>query len=384
MRTLILFLALIAAAISGLAQRHKLAAINAETPEGQLLQQIGQESDEAKKIGLLEQFAGKYPKHEGAAWVYAQMQPLYVKTGQFDKAIDIGEKLIALDPEDVEFAHQTLKAAEAKKDAGAIKTWALRTSEIARKVAASPQPKEEGEVEDWKTRVAFAKQVDTYAEYALYAAALQSTDLAKKADLAGALEQHNPKNQYLPQIREQIFLGYVQAKDMEKAVAMVERVPPEQQTSEVMLLAAADYYLYRKQPDKVLAFCSRVIELDKTRAKPEGMSDADFARQKAAALGRAHWMAGVTYMNEGKLGQADQSLRAALPLVRGDANLLSEALFHLGVANYRMGDAAKGDEGQSRIMDAFRFTKECAAMKGRFQAQAQKNLAAMQAKYRLK
>src|SRR3954466_8971699 len=110
---LILTLTLAAGAF---AQRHTLGNINAETPEGQLLQQIGQAPDEAKKLALMEDFEAKAPKHEAIGWVYGQMQPAYVKAGKPDKALAVGEKLIAMDPDDMEAAHQNLKAAEAKKD----------------------------------------------------------------------------------------------------------------------------------------------------------------------------------------------------------------------------------------------------------------------------
>jgi hypothetical protein len=40
--------------------------INVSTPEGQMLQSIGQESDDDKKLALAQDFLDKYPKHEGA------------------------------------------------------------------------------------------------------------------------------------------------------------------------------------------------------------------------------------------------------------------------------------------------------------------------------
>src|SRR6266851_5698910 len=97
MRLRILTLALTLAAGGALAQRHQLGTVNAETPEGQLLQQIGQAPDEAKKLALMEQFAAQSPKHEAIGWVYEQMQSAYVKAGPPDKVIEIGEKLLAMD-----------------------------------------------------------------------------------------------------------------------------------------------------------------------------------------------------------------------------------------------------------------------------------------------
>ena len=192
MRTWLLVFACFLGAVSGVAQRHEIT-INAETPEGQLLQQIGQEEDGAKKLALMEKFAAAYPKHEGAAWVYEQMVTTGVKAGQFDKALEACDKLLAADPNDARGAHDCLKAAEAKKDPDAVKTWAARTSEVARKVTQAPKPASEDAVEEWKTSVDFAKQLDTYTEYSLYATALQTTDPAKKIELAETLEQRGQR-----------------------------------------------------------------------------------------------------------------------------------------------------------------------------------------------
>ena len=59
MRTLIILMALAAASFG---QRHKMEDVDAEKPEGKLLQQALQEGDSAKKAALLEQFAEQFPK----------------------------------------------------------------------------------------------------------------------------------------------------------------------------------------------------------------------------------------------------------------------------------------------------------------------------------
>src|SRR5689334_18450806 len=110
MRRLVILLTLTAAAF---AQRHKLEEVNAEKPDGKLLQQIMQENDAAKKTALMEQFAAEFPKADSSAWVLEQLQTGYVKANDPDKIIASGEKLLALDPDDPEAALQCLKAAEA-------------------------------------------------------------------------------------------------------------------------------------------------------------------------------------------------------------------------------------------------------------------------------
>src|SRR5687767_361894 len=95
---------------SASAQRHKLTSINAETEEGKVLQSIGQETDAAKRIGLMQEFISKHGKHESAPWVLSQLQAAYVKEGNSAKAIAAGEQLLSVDPLDIEAAYANLKA----------------------------------------------------------------------------------------------------------------------------------------------------------------------------------------------------------------------------------------------------------------------------------
>ena len=70
--------ALVLLVLPVVAQQHQNFTINVGTPEGQLLQSIGQEADEAKKVALMQEFLDKYPMHEGAGWVCVQLQGVYL------------------------------------------------------------------------------------------------------------------------------------------------------------------------------------------------------------------------------------------------------------------------------------------------------------------
>lgn len=372
MKSLTLIFALMLAAAPfgkiALAQRHKLSTVNAETPEGQLLQQIGQESDEARKLTLMEQFTSQYPKHEAIGWVWGQMQTAYVKANQMDKALDIGAKLIALDAEDLDAAHQNLKASEAKKDPDLILKWAGQTSAIALKTAQSPQPKEEDEVENWKRRVDFARQLNTYTEYSLYAAALQTTDPRKRIELAGALEQRNAKSEYMSKMLPLRFTSYQQLGDNDKTLAFAEKTLATDQGNADMLAFTADQYFQKKrEPEKVIAYSAKIVELMETQPKPEGVTEAEWAKKKQGLTGLAHFMTGGTHFNQNKFAPADKSLRAALPLVEGNVQLKAATLFFLALANHKL----------NNLPDAIKFSQQCAAIKGPFQAKALENVKVM-------
>ncbi len=378
MRIRVLLLACLLGAVIANAQRHKVN-INTETPEGQMLQQIGQEEDAAKKLALMEQFATQHPKHEAAVWVYELMVPAYTKAGQFDKAMDAGEKLLALDPADAQGAHEGLKAAEAKKDPDAVKKWAVLTSDAARKVVQSKKGEDEDE-EEFKQKVDFAKQVDVYTEYSLYAMALQTTDPAKRAELAETLAGRNPNSQYLPQVVPHLFTAYIQSGQGPKAVALAEKADASGQANEEMLLAlAGSYRSEKKAPEKVLAYTAKTIQMISAAQKPQGVSDADWEKRKVVITGRANFIAGATHFAQNKFADADMVLRAALPGIKDDQQMTAEALFYLGVSNYRLGE--KGET--ERIKDALAFSQQCANIAGPFQAPARSNVKAIRSRYRV-
>jgi tetratricopeptide (TPR) repeat protein len=336
-----------------------------------MLQQIGQESDEGKKLALLEQFVGKFPGDKAVPAVYEQMQELYIKTNQPDKVMANSEKLLAIEPAYDVAAHQGLKAAEAKKDPDLIKKWAGLLSQSTQKVISSPQPKASEEVEDWKKRVDWATQAKTYADYSLSAAALQTADPKKKIELIEALEAQNPKSQYLAQTTPALFLAYRQTGANDKALALAEKVLATDQSNEDMLLLVSDNYLQnKKEPDKVHAYSAKIVEVMNAKPKPEGVSDSDWQARKKGVTGIAYYMSGKLYYTQNKFGDTDRQLRSALPLIQ-DA-LKPEVLFYLAMANYKL----------EKAQEAANFNKECAAIKSPFAATCAKNLAAIRAQYR--
>jgi len=365
---------------NGLAQRHKLAAVNSESPDGKLIQQSLQETDPAKKVAILEQFIAQFAdKKEATAWVLSQLQPLYLKVGNNDKAIETGDKLLALDADDIDASYNNLKAAEAKKDADAIIKWSAHTSQIARKVAASP--KREGEDgEEWKHAVDYAKQVDTYTEYALYLAALQSPDPQKVMLLSDTLEKRNPDSQYIALVMERYAASARQANALPKAVEFGERAYARKQFSADMLLAMSDYSMQKQQFDKALTYSTKAVEVINSQPKPEGLADADWEKKKASIIGLGHWMSGVTLSNQSKYAPSDKALRTALPYIKDNQHLMAGALFHLGLVNYKMGQTSKN---KTQINDALKFSQQCSAINGPFQAQAQKNVKVIKTEFKI-
>ena len=358
--------------VAALGQRHKIEEVNAEKPEGKLLQQIMQENDAVKKSVLLEQFSSEFPKNEATPWVLEQLQGIYVKANDGDKVIAAGDKLLVLDPDDPEAALQCLKAAEAKKDAGLVKKYSVATATAAHKLAGAPQPKEPDEVPGWKASVDYAKQVEQYADYALYRAALESRDAKLTIDLSETLIARNPAGEYAGKIREPLFVAYRQAGDNAKAIVLADQAATAGQGSEDMLLVLANQYLeQKKEAEKVHTYSARIVQMLGQKQKPEGVSDADWTARRNLMTGLAHYMSGKQYHNENNFAKADVEVRAALPLVENNPAIKPEVLYMLAMSNFKL----------EKPQEAANYFRSCAAVKSPYQQLATSNLARIKTQY---
>lgn len=354
------------------AQRQEVV-INTQTPEGRLLQQVGEEPDDAKKVALMEQFLAQYPNHEGVIWVYSQMLPSCTKLGQYDKALAAAGNVLAKYPSDMDTAYAALQAAEATKAPDTVRKWTLQCSDLARKVVQEPKGGEEDN-DAFQRRVESAKRVDAYAEYVLFNAAVQTPEPAKKVELLKTLEERAPESGYLAKASGLYFQSLAQSGDVPGAVALAEKLIPKGQANEDMLATAAEFTLRQnREPQKVLDYSARLIEMVNTRQKPDTVSDDDWQKYKSHYLGSGQWLTGVVYGIQGKFAESNKVLREALPLLEGRDEYKAAALYNLGVANTRL----------KNVAEAGRFYEQCTAIDGPYKTMCADNLKTIRSGYRI-
>lgn len=344
------------------AQERQNFVINVGTPEGQILQSLGQETDDARKVTLGEDFLAKYPKHEAAGWVAAQLESALVAQKDNDKALEVAEAAYANGP-DMDAAYYALKAAVAKEDLSQAKKWSTRTSEAARKIAASTKPTDDDE----KRQLEYAKQVNEYSEYALYVLALKAQP-KDEVDLVDTLIKQNSKSQYLPEVASSYFAALGKAGEAAKVCPAADKMAVDKNAE--AMLQAADCAWRGNRATSVTSYAAKASEAINTRPKREGVSDSDWATQKSVLLGTANFYIGVGNAMEMRFGPANKALRAALPAIKGNTSLYAVALFDLGLANYSLGKPL-GDKAQMR--EGLKFFQQSAEISGPMQDQASRN-----------
>lgn len=282
---------------------------------------------------------------------------------------------------DVETAYNKLKEAEGRKDPDGILEWAGKTSAAARQITSQPKPAGGDELEAWKRDTDYASQVDTYTEYALQAAVAGGAPPEKAIVLTEALEVQNPKSQYLGLVYP-LYLGALQKTGQSgKLVQAAERRLANDPANEELLLILADGYRNQKDAAKSSEYATRMVVAMKSKTKPDTVSDADWEKRKNTILAQGYWIAGINYGGLNQYKESDTNLRAALPLIQGQNELLGPALFYLGVANYNMAKPAKD---KKLAAEAVKFSDQAAAIKGPFQEQAKKNALSIRREFLIK
>jgi len=239
---------------------------------------------------------------------------------------------VAVLADDLDDALEALKQAQPSKDAAKIKELAASAHAVAQKYE-GPAPAD-ADKESYAARARYAKDVDHYSEYALFTAASQGGGNA--ADLIGTLEKQNPKSEYLEYPRS--------------------------------LMIMAENARQKRQTDRAVTYANRMIAA--ANAKPPQGAEAEWEATKSTALGMGYFIVGSNACDHQQWSATDKNLRAALPLIKGNAGMAQPALFCLGLANYNV---AKLTLSKAKMLEAAEFSKQAAAMAGPLQDQALKN-----------
>ena len=267
--------------------------------------------------------------------------------------------------------YQSLQEAVAKKDPVLVKKLVQEICPQLDEELAAPAPEAQAEKEAWKTHQEWAKGVQTYTEYALFATAL-GTQPEVTVDLISALEQENPKSKYLDQAYAAYLYALNQTGAAAKIPAIAEKALPNFPENEDLLLVLTENAVSRKQSDRALTYANRLVAALSRHGAPEGMPAADWERKRSTGLARGYWLAGVISGEKSLYAAADRNLRAALPMVQGNASLTGPALFYLGVANYNIG---KMTNNKAKVLEGAKFSDQAALIAGPYQDQAWRNAA---------
>lgn len=359
------------------ADRHK-PDVDPETQDGILLQRIQQEPTQPRKLALLDKYLAEYPHATSVAWAYEQLLLIYMDQNQWDRVIAAAEGMLAVDPNDLDSAHDALKAAEAQNNPELIAKYAELDWDLATRALQTPKPSDPEEVFDWNKQMDFARENLAFSEYSLATLAAAQTDELKRDELALALQQRNPRSQFLALAKKPTVIELASLNPM-KALQLAEQGLIENPSNIDFLMTVADHDMnLEKNLPQVLSYALRILELVQGKPQPADLTPAEWEKKQAKFTGWANWLAGVVYGKQARYGLSDRHLRTALGYIQENSRLTAAAYFYLGYDNYALASEL-ADKG--RAIEAAKFSKLCADMDSPFRSLALKTLEALRNEY---
>jgi tetratricopeptide (TPR) repeat protein len=346
----------------------KRPPVDPNTPDGKLLAQVQAENDPAKRLYLLELFSDLFPNSQLAGYIFGELQDRYRLAGKFDKALDAGTKLLALEPNNLEAACLNWRIAADLKYPALETKWIGVTGSVAENVLKTPDPEMSKATLDCGRSAIEALQFEDYRK------AVSNVNPAERIKALDAFVKSHPQTSHSDDIEIYEFLAYRELGNQAQALAFAEKIVSHNETrQDAMLLVTDSYFKAGKDPNRVLSLAKKTIDLLNAAQKPEGVNAADWARNKSQNLTQLNYIVGFINFQSQRWEAADQAYREVLPNVT-EPRMRAEVLSSLGWANYQM----------RKVSEAIKFYTECTAIPGPLQLTASKTLNSITAEYRLK
>lgn len=324
--------------IPAAAQNVKIV-IPAGTPEDKELTMIAAEPDAQKRIGMYEDFANKYSSNKPAA-AYAdwQLSQQYLAAGDSARALEYGDKALALYPNDLDIVVSQVGVAQAMKDNGKVVDYAVRGAEIFSSIATQPKPADISDT-DWKNRATeeqdSARSSYDYLETAAFNAIAGEQDPAKRMTAIEKFTPAFPKSKFEEQVSQLALYSLQQLNQPQRLESYGEKaLAADPDSIPTLLMMANAYSEDARESAKALTYANKVVALT---SSGEAAGDA----KKKLEAGTAHSIIGYAELKENKLASAVSELKTAVTLLEADPKAQQEALFRLGYAYARQNHRAE-------------------------------------------
>jgi tetratricopeptide (TPR) repeat protein len=359
---------LLCAALPAHAQLGKSVPIKAGTPEDRALSEINAATDPAKKLALIDQFAAQLGQGDMAIVADDLYVNYYLSVKNYEKALEYGEKLWALDPDNFANGVNLVRAAQEKGDLEKLFLYGEKAGAILQRFKARPAP-EGRNASAWEQEKAQAledlRDSRNYAEQLLFLAAYHLPDATARGGYLLRFAAAFPDSPSALQAQEIAATAYQQAQNYPRMLEVANELLEKDPNDRAMLILLADYYSEKGEHlDQAEASAAKAIELLGTAKKPEGLTDEQWTQQTAFEKGLALSAWGQVNIVNKKNAQAVENLKAAAPLLKPNPATYGRNQYRLGFALLNL----------QRIPEAKAALTEAASMPNPYQALAQEKL----------
>lgn len=335
-RLMILIAALLAFALPAAAQIGKRVSIRAGTPEDRAISEITAATDPAQKLALLDQFLTQYGQGDMALAAYEIYVDHYLQAQNYDKAYEYGAKTLELDPDAYTITYRLFRAAQEQGNVERMMDYGLRIGEMVQRYKVRPAPEGMDDA-TWRsmrtTTLADNEANITYVAYTVFSTAYQTSDPATKAAQLERFVAAFPDSQYAGNALTVVAVTYQQMGQLDKLQAFGEKVLAADPNDVSMLLVLADSWSERETGfEKAEEYATRALTALESAAKPESVSDEQWAQQKSIQQGLAHSAIGQVNIRRNRNTPAVEELQTAAPLLQSDALSYARNQYRLGFA----------------------------------------------------
>lgn len=340
--------------------------IAAGTDEDHALQAISNEADAQKKLTMYQDFVQKFSSNPDAvAYGDWQIAQAYQAGGDFQKALEYGDKALTASPRNLDiFVSQTNTAMQAKNNTSAM-DYIARGGEVCQSVAKQPKPNGMSD-DDFARKVsddknAIQSNCDFLETSGVNVISAESNPKARMDDV-DKFTTAFPTSKYQETVSNLALESLSELNDNGRLVAYGEKVLAADPDSVPALLLLANFYTNDAKAGstaKAIEYSQRAIEISKADAP-----DADKSRKISAGV--AHDTIGWAYLKGDKTTSAVPELKSAVALLKGqDDQQYARALYGLGFAYGKL----------NKLTEAREVLTEAAKIPGPLQSMSQDLLA---------
>jgi len=348
----------------------KFVPIPANSDADHALTEINATTDPAQKLALIDKFAAGA---QGDMVIVADDQYVnyYIAAKNYDKALEYGDKLFALDPDSFSNAVNMVRAAQGKGDVNRMFSYGEKTAQILQRYKEQAAP-DGMKQETWDSQKAQTlqdvRETVTYVQQLLFEGAYRTADAAKRAALLVRFAQLFPDSPFANQALGVAAASYRQTQNTAKMLSVANDLLAKDPDNLGMLLLLADYYSEKgEQLDKAEAYAKKSVALLETVKKPDGATDEQWKQQSALQKGLALSALGQVNIEKKNNAQAVDNFKAAAPLLKSDEGSYARNQYRLGFALLNL----------KRLPEAKAAFTDAASVNSPYKALAQEKLKAL-------
>ena len=328
----------------------KYVPIPAGSDADHALTEINGTTDPAQKLALIDKFSSSLGQGDMAIVADDLYVNYYIAEKNYDKAFECGDKLFALDPDNLANDVNMVRAASEKGDSEKLMAYGEKLPGILQRFKESPAPAGT-EADTWQRQKTATLESNkdniTYIEQAMYMADYGTTSAAKRAAQMTHFAQTFPDSPYANQALGVAAASYQQAQNVPKMLEVADGLLAKDPNNIGMLLLLSDYYSEKgEQLDKAETSAKKAIALLGSAQKPEGITDEQWQQQVSLQKGLALSSLGQVNIQKKDNAQAVENFEAAAPLLKPNEG-------SYGRNQYRMGFALLNLKRNAEAKDAF-------------------------------